>query len=141
MAQWSNSMSNRYKVDIWQNTNNLDGLNIDGDILINSGILQNNNLPNTDIDKTIDQLAQEVIEGKWGNGSERVQRLGHLYQAVQDKVNEILLGKKDIVYTVKSGDTLYGIALKYGTTYQKIASDNNIANPNLIYPGQKLIIK
>lgn len=140
MAQWSNTMSNRYKVDIWQNTNNLDGLNIDGDILINSGILQNNT-PNTDTDKTIDQLAQEVIEGKWGNGSERVQRLGHLYQAVQNKVNEILLGKKDIVYTVKSGDTLYGIALKYGTTYQKIASDNNIANPNLIYPGQKLIIK
>lgn len=142
MAQWSNSMSNRYKVDIWQNTNNLDGLNIDGDILINSGILQNNT-PNTDTDKTIDQLAQEVIEGKWGNGLERVQKLGNLYQAVQDKVNEILLGTKptQIVYTVKKGDTLWGIAQKYGTTYQKIASDNNIANPDLIYVGQRIIIK
>ena len=29
---------------------------------------------------------------------------------------------------------------RYGTTYQKIASDNNIPNPNLIYPNQKLII-
>lgn len=44
------------------------------------------------------------------------------------------------VYTVKRGDTLSSIAAKYGTTYQKIAADNNISNPNLIYPGQKLII-
>ena len=44
-------------------------------------------------------------------------------------------------YTVKSGDTLSSIAKKYGTTYQKIAKDNNISNPNKIYPGQKLIIK
>ena len=43
-------------------------------------------------------------------------------------------------YIVKSGDTLSGIAAKFGTTYQKIARDNNIANPNVIYPGQKLII-
>ena len=45
-----------------------------------------------------------------------------------------------ITYTVKKGDTLSGIASKYGTTYQKIAKDNNIANPNLIYPNQVLKI-
>lgn len=44
------------------------------------------------------------------------------------------------VYTVKSGDTLSGIAKKYGTTYQKLASYNGIANPNLIYIGQKIKI-
>lgn len=44
-------------------------------------------------------------------------------------------------YTVKKGDTLSGIAKKYGTTYQKIAKDNNIKDPNKIYVGQKLIIK
>ena len=62
---------------------------------------------------------------------------------MQDKVNEILLGTKpsEIVYTVKKGDTLWGIAQKYGTTYQKIASDNNISNPDLIYVGQRLVIK
>ncbi len=43
-------------------------------------------------------------------------------------------------YTVVKGDTLSGIAAKFGTNYQKIASDNNIANPNLIYPGQVLKI-
>lgn len=41
-------------------------------------------------------------------------------------------------YTVRSGDTLSGIAAKFGTTYQAIAAKNGIANPNLIYPGQVL---
>ena len=50
-------------------------------------------------------------------------------------------GNGEVVYTVARGDTLSGIAAKYGTTYQKIASDNGIANPNLIYPGQRLVIK
>lgn len=41
-----------------------------------------------------------------------------------------------INYVVKKGDTLSGIAKEYNTTYQKLALDNNISNPNLIYPGQ-----
>ena len=45
-----------------------------------------------------------------------------------------------ITYTVKKGDTLSGIASKYGTTYQKIAKDNGISNPDKIYPGQVLKI-
>ena len=43
-------------------------------------------------------------------------------------------------YTVKSGDTLSGIAAQYGVSYQDIAKANNIANPNLIYPGQVFTI-
>lgn len=45
-----------------------------------------------------------------------------------------------VTYIVKSGDTLSGIAAKYGTTVQKLSYLNNISNPNLIYVGQKLII-
>ena len=48
---------------------------------------------------------------------------------------------QETIYIVKSGDTLSAIAQKYNTTYQKIAQDNNISNPNLIYPNQKLVIK
>ena len=46
----------------------------------------------------------------------------------------------ETVYTVKAGDTLSGIAAKYGTTYQKLAEYNGIANPNLIRVGQKIRI-
>lgn len=49
--------------------------------------------------------------------------------------------KKEQVYVVQKGDTLSGIAARYNTTYTKIAADNKISNPNLIYPGQKLVIK
>lgn len=49
-------------------------------------------------------------------------------------------GSNDTVYIVRSGDTLSGIAAKYGTTYQKLAAYNNISNPNLIVVGQKILI-
>lgn len=39
-------------------------------------------------------------------------------------------------YQVKSGDTLSGIAAKFGTTYQALAAKNGIADPNKIYAGQ-----
>ena len=42
------------------------------------------------------------------------------------------------VYIVISGDNLSAIAQKLGTTYSSLAQKNGIANPNLIYPGQKL---
>ena len=44
-------------------------------------------------------------------------------------------------YTVQSGDTLSGIAAKFGTTYQSLASINGITDPNLIYSGQNLRIR
>lgn len=58
------------------------------------------------------------------------------YDNVENSVNN----SNYIEYIVKSGDTLSAIAQKYNTTYQKIAQDNNIENPNLIYPNQKLKI-
>ena len=42
-------------------------------------------------------------------------------------------------YTVRPGDTLYMIAKRFlgnGSRYPELARLNNIANPNLIYPGQ-----
>lgn len=45
------------------------------------------------------------------------------------------------VYTVKKGDTLSEIAKEYGTTVNELVKLNNIKNPNLIYPGQKLKLK
>jgi len=44
------------------------------------------------------------------------------------------------VYVVKKGDTIYKIAKRHGTTMQAIIDANNLRNPNLIYPGQILLI-
>ncbi len=49
----------------------------------------------------------------------------------------------NIYYTVVRGDNLTKIARKYGTTWQQIYSWNRStigSNPNLIYPGQRLIV-
>lgn len=43
-------------------------------------------------------------------------------------------------YVVQPGDTLSGIARRFGTTISAIVQANNIPNPNLIFPGQVLII-
>lgn len=43
--------------------------------------------------KSVDTIAREVIQGKWGNGAERKQKLtaaGYDYSAVQKRVNELL---------------------------------------------------
>jgi len=39
-------------------------------------------------------------------------------------------------YTVVAGDSLSGIAQRFGTTYQNLAAINHIADPNKIFPGQ-----
>lgn len=44
-------------------------------------------------------------------------------------------------YVVKPGNTLSGIAARFGTTVQYLARINGISNPNLIYPGQILKIR
>lgn len=104
--------------------------------------------------KSIDELVDEVIAGKWGNGSERKERLteaGYDYNAIQAGVNEKMSEYKpeikvetpeqtEIIYIVKKGDTLSRIASKYKTTYQKLAEYNKIENPNRIYVGQKIKI-
>lgn len=48
-------------------------------------------------DKTVEELAKEVIAGKWGNGHERKERLtaaGYDYNKIQAKVNELMKGSK-----------------------------------------------
>ncbi|TYU88919.1 LysM peptidoglycan-binding domain-containing protein [Listeria monocytogenes] len=45
-----------------------------------------------------------------------------------------------ITHKVKAGETLSGIAAKYGTSYQALAQLNGLSNPNLIYVGQQLMV-
>lgn len=106
--------------------------------------------------KSNEEIAKEVINGLWGNGVDRKNRLtaaGYNYAEVQKIVNKLVKEQntKPSVpvqpvevqyYTVKSGDTLSKIAKKYGTTVDKLMSINpQIKNKNLIYPKQKIRVK
>ncbi|MDF1618394.1 5'-nucleotidase C-terminal domain-containing protein [Petrocella sp. FN5] len=44
------------------------------------------------------------------------------------------------VYVVQSGDVLWRIARTYGFTWQELSEFNKLKNPNLIYPGNKILI-
>lgn len=76
--------------------------------------------------------------GRWGMGSAYAFRGCIVNPAIGDI--HYVEPSKLTTYTVQAGDTLSGIASKYGTTYQELARINNIANPNVIYPGQVLKI-
>jgi len=54
---------------------------------------------------------------------------------VEDRVTQPQLSSSPS-YTVKSGDTLYSIAFRYGLDYRKVAVANAIGDSYTIYPGQ-----
>lgn len=82
------------------------------------------------------QITYEDRENKLlGNWLEVKPTTSKSTKQVEKKVED----EKTINYVVKRGDTLWAIASKYlgsGTKYPQIAQENNIKNPNLIYPGQ-----
>lgn len=56
--------------------------------------------PSQPAKKSVDEIAKEVIAGKWGNGEERKKRLtaaGYNYTTVQKRVNELVAPKKKSV--------------------------------------------
>lgn len=82
------------------------------------------------------------------NGT-RVNPLSYLYvypnQTVQQETKEkyTLQYKKEgqvMTYTVQSGDVLWKIAEKFGTTVKELVALNNLENPDLLRPGQVLNI-
>lgn len=66
--------------------------------------------------------------------------MSEIASKVNAKLGVTASTSSETVYTVVAGDTLSGIASKYGTTYQKLAEYNGISNPNVISVGQKIKI-
>lgn len=96
------------------------------------------------VTKTVDELANEVLNGVWGNGADRKQNViaaGYDYGIIQARVNEILNAEKKVYYTVRKGDTLSGIAKHHDTTVSALVQLNGIENPNRIYERQKIRVK
>lgn len=91
------------------------------------------------------RIAQEVWDGKWGNGEDRKRRLeqsGYNYSVIQAIVNAMAKGEKAPVepvkktYTVVKGDTMWKIAKANGMTLESLILKNpQIKDPNLIYVG------
>ena len=44
-------------------------------------------------------------------------------------------------YVVRPGDTLFSIAQRYGLDVNDLIDNNNLANPNVIYPGQLIMLR
>lgn len=86
------------------------------------------------------KLDRDVFSGD-SAAWDKYARAGQNVQISQDNSKPVSVPVNNAVtYTVLKGDTLSAIASRFGTTYQKIAADNGIVNPNLIYPGQVLKI-
>lgn len=98
VAKWSThepKLNSGNAIDLWQfggesnliRTNKVAGVVCDQDYCYMAL-----STPASPPSKSVDELAQEVINGLWGNGEERKQRLtdaGYDYQTVQNRVNEL----------------------------------------------------
>lgn len=95
-ARYKDSIS--VECDLWQYSasGSVDGINgrVDMDYLVNEALLADQEpVYVTPVNKTNGEVADEVINGLWGNGSERKERLtaaGYDYEKVQDAVNKKL---------------------------------------------------
>ena len=138
-------------LDIWQFTSKGNVPGIDGNVDVNecyrdfpSEILGGAKVEVKPAKKTVAELVEEVLDGKWGNGDDRKNRLtvaGYDYNAVQEAVNKKLEAKQEEWHTIKTGETLTKIAEKFDTTVSALVKLNGIKNPNLIYAGHKIRIK
>lgn len=94
-----------------------------------------------------------AIARRYGTTSEEIAEINNIsnpnliYSGQQLKIptnstteGEETRGTGDIIYTVQRGDTLSRIAREYNVTIAHIVELNDITNPNLIYPGEKLRI-
>ena len=125
IAQWSKKCTCRIDYGMWQfggetnmiRSNKIAGVVCDQDYcykdypsIIKSAGLNGFKRPQDEVpvptpvrpqpQKTVTDIAKEVIEGKWGNGADRKKKLedaGYDYNAVQSKVNELLNNNKKSV--------------------------------------------
>lgn len=140
VAQWNNTGCTYKKTySIWQNTNNVSigGKRFDGNKLIRD-FATSSQSGGTTPKKSNEELANEVIAGKWGNGQDRKNRLtnaGYDYQAVQNIVNQKLGATGTSYYKKYTGssvsivDALKAIGVDSSmNNRKKIAKANGISN-------------
>jgi len=85
------------------------------------------------------------IAARYGTTVAELVRLNNINNPNLIFPGQVLIVREDpnapVTYTVVRGDTLSGIAARFGTTVAELVRLNGIADPNLIFPGQILIIR
>ena len=103
-------------------------------VRINPTDYLNKDLFTETIEKSVEELANEVIQGLWGNGQERKDRLGDRYSEVQARVNEMLAPKVTYLSNpsyngVSIVDALNQIGVDSSYSYRaRLAEVNDISN-------------
>jgi len=107
----------------------------------NQKIEQYDNLVNSynkvylEYDKLFDEYEKDIITY---DSLVESYNTGIIPPMIQNQLSEEEVSSK--IYVVEVGDSLWKIAQKFGTTAEKIIALNELADPRLIKPGQKLII-
>ena len=147
LAQWTYWSRKQNLLNFKNNSNKSIGdLSLQLDFLFNElstsykGVL--NGLVNSRSVKEASDLVLTQFERPKDQSDNVKNKRSQLGQDIYNRHADLTIPQNnDIIYIVKPGDTLSKIAKQYNTTYQKIAKDNKIANPNVIRVGQKLTIK
>ena len=102
VAQYYKECQYEGDYDIWQYASDgkVSGIsgNCDMNYLYDESIIKENGSATGD-KKSVDELAEEVIDGKWGDGEDRkakLEKAGYDYDAVQNRVNEIRFGRAHV---------------------------------------------
>ena len=137
------SISKKYNVNI-MDIKRLNNLNSD-----NLSIGSNLFIPINDTDSfnyytVLPNDTLYSISNKFNTTVDSLKKLNYLNSNIlsigqQLKVPEVSNNNDELIYIVKSGDTLYSISKKYGVSVDTIKSINNLTS-NDLYIGEKLII-
>lgn len=65
---------------------------------------------------------------------------GFVTEAVIDENDPVKTLPGITIYTIRKGDTLWKIAKRFNTTVDDILAVNRIENPDIIYPGQRILV-
>ncbi len=100
------------------------------------------NTADVDIKKQVDLLESKVdaLSGQYESANEKLDVLMDVLVPKEEPEAETTI----VEYEVKSGDTLLGICNSYGLDYYEVLDEikelNQIENPSLINPGQKILL-
>ena len=159
IAYWGDSAPSNIDYGIWQNTSSytVGNSRIDSDYCFKDypSIIRDVRLNHLDDNEDIKPSVYIVKPGDtlsgiallYGTTYQELAKYNNIsdpnliYPGEEIRIPSSNQTSNEVIYTVKPGDTLSQIAYDYNTTYQHLANINNISDPNLIYPGQRIVIR